>query len=277
MKTANISITRAMTDPALFGPSFGPTWDYRWLPVIKGAWAEPLSATELPVFREVAGRDPPKHRVSELVICAGRGAGKDSIASFLAAYTAMSFNPRTAKLRPGENVYVLCLAMDKEQAGICFNMTKAFFETIPTLKAMVRKFGPDTITLSNRVTIKITTNDYKSVRGRGILVAIMDECAFYQTENSTAAANPDVEVKAAISPGLARVKGSMLIMISSVYRRTGILYDAWKQNYGKPIDDIPDIEPLFICRACGQRGADVPLRANDGETSESRKFSLTWA
>jgi hypothetical protein len=187
---------------------------------------------------EHAAAQPPKHRVSELAICAGRGAGKDSIASFLAAHTAMSFNPAKAKLRPGENIYVLCLAVDKEQAAICFNMCKGFFETIPTLKAMVKRFGTDTITLTNRVTIKITTNDYKSVRGRGILVAIFDECSFWKTENSATAANPDIEVHAAISPGLARVKGSMLIMISSAYRRTGMLYERWKLFYGKPDDDI---------------------------------------
>jgi hypothetical protein len=240
-----ITITDAMSSSKLFGPFFtGPSWD-RWRAVGKAAFGEheQLARSELTLFREVAGRDPPATRVSELGIVAGRGAGKDSIASFFAAATAVMFDPRTAKLRPGENVFVLCLAVDLEQAHICFNMTKAFFETIPTLKAMVKKIGSDTITLTNRVTIKVTTSSYRSVRGRGILVAIFDECAFWKTEaavtgfTNTPAANPDVEVHAAISPGLARVPNSMLIMISSAYRRTGMLYNSWKQFYGKPDDN----------------------------------------
>jgi hypothetical protein len=41
-----------------------------------------------------------------------------------------------------------------------------------------------------------------------------------------------------ISPGLARVPGSMLIIISSAHRRSGLLYERWKSFYGKPDDDV---------------------------------------
>jgi hypothetical protein len=243
MNTTDITIEEAMSNPALFGSILGgPTWQHRWLAVLKAAYGEDLTASQLESFCEVAGgRKPPQHRVSELCCCIGRGGGKTATAAFLAAHAAMSFNPATARLIPGENVFVLTLAVDKEQAAICFNMCKGFFETIPTLMAMVKHVGSDSITLRNRVTIKITTNDYKSVRGRGVLVCIMDECAFWATAENTSsgapASNPDIEVYAAISPGLARVKNSMLIMISSVYRRQGMLFDSWLRNYGKNNDD----------------------------------------
>ena len=32
-----------------------------------------------------------------------------------------------------------------------------------------------------------------------------------------------------------------------------------------------------IGRVDNNKNTDIPLRANDGETSDSRKFSLTWA
>jgi hypothetical protein len=241
MNVFDTTVAEAMTDVALFGKYFtAPAWNnVRWLPIIKAAFGEQLSIAELVAFKEVAGgRDPPNHKVSELVACVGRGGGKDSIASFLAAFIAITFDPAKANLRLGEDVYVLCLAVDKEQAGIAFNMTKAFFETIPVLKAMVKHIGQDSIDLNNRVTIKITTNDFRSIRGRGILCAIFDESAFWRTGTTTDdAANPDIEVYAACSPGLARVPGSMLIMISSVYRRTGMLYDSWQRNYGTDNQD----------------------------------------
>ena len=131
--------------------------------------------------------------------------------------------------------WVLCLANDKEQAALSYKMISALFETIPTLKAMVQSFGSDSIELRNRVVIQVQTNSYKSVRGRGVLAAILDECSFFRDQNSQ---NPDVELHAALSPGLARVPGSMLVLISSAYRRSGLLYERWKDFYSKPDDDV---------------------------------------
>jgi hypothetical protein len=46
----------------------------------------------------MTGRMPAK----EVVIGAGRGAGKDSFASLILAVNAINFDPKRAKLRPGE-------------------------------------------------------------------------------------------------------------------------------------------------------------------------------
>jgi hypothetical protein len=237
MNTARpaISVADALHSKKLFGPFFtGPSWN-TWRAVLKAGFAEPLSKSELETFQSVAERDPPAHRVKELVAIVGRGGGKDSTASAIAAYIGMSFDPRAAKLRPGELAYVLCLAVDKDQSGIVFRYIAALFETVPTLKAMVKTFGTDSIELRNRVVIQVTTNSYRSIRGRSVLAAIFDEIAFWRDER---AANPDTEVHGAISPGLARVAGSMLILISSAHRRSGLLYERWKSFYGKPDDDV---------------------------------------
>ena len=45
----------------------------------KAAFGEPLTATELALFREVAARDPPSQRVSELGIVAGRGDERGNV------------------------------------------------------------------------------------------------------------------------------------------------------------------------------------------------------
>ena len=230
-----ICITDAMRSDKLFAPFFiGSSWN-RWRAVLKASFAEPLTKTELEAFREVADRDPPKSRVKELAAVVGRGGGKDSIASFVAAYIAITFSPCAAKLRPGELAYVVCLATDRDQAGIAYRYIRALFEDIPVLKAMVKgEFGTDNITLKNRVRIEVRTNSYRSVRGRSILAAIFDEAAFWRSDESQ---NPDTEVYGAIAPGLARVKGSMLIVISSAHRRAGLLYEHWKVSFGKPDND----------------------------------------
>jgi hypothetical protein len=230
-----LSIADALRDSRLFEPHFrGPSWD-TWRVVLKAAFGEPLTDAELEVFHAVAGRDPPIHRVKELVCAVGRGGGKDSITSFVAAYVAMSFNVKAAKLRPGELAYIVCLATDKDQAGIVFRYIAALFETIPTLRAMVKNQGSDSIELRNHVVIEVRTNSYRSIRGRSVLCAIFDEASFWRDDRSQ---NPDTEVHGAISPGLARVDGSMLIMISTTHRRAGLFYEHCKSFLGH---DDPDV------------------------------------
>ena len=270
-----ISVADALRNKHLFGPYFtGASWD-RWRAVLKASFAEPLNDNELAAFRTVAERDPPAHRVKELAAVVGRGGGKDSIASFIATYIAINFNPRTARLRPGELVFVVCLAVDRDQAAIVFRYIRAFFEEVPTLRAMVKgEIGADSIELRNRVRIEVRTNSYRSIRGRSILAAIFDEAAFWRDERS---ANPDTEVYGAISPGLARVKGSMLIVISSAHRRAGLLYERWKAFFGKPDADVlvvrgstRQFNPLFPQSIVDRALEDDPQRYSAEYNSEWR-------
>jgi hypothetical protein len=175
--------------------------------------------------------------VDSLIACIGRGGGKDSNIAFLASYAAMSFNPRTARLRPGELIYIVCIACDRDQANIAFSMIHGFFENIPTLKALLKRVDlrNSTIKLKNRIVIQVSTNSYRTVRGRGILFACLDEAGFFRSDTGTVsgtAANPAEEVVAALAPGLARVANSMMVMISSAYTRSGVFYDRWKQYFG---------------------------------------------
>jgi hypothetical protein len=81
-----LTISDALHSKRLFAPFFsGPSW-LRWRAVLKAVFAEPLSPDELASFIAVAERDPPKARVKQLVCVVGRGGGKDSAASLIAAY-----------------------------------------------------------------------------------------------------------------------------------------------------------------------------------------------
>jgi hypothetical protein len=233
MKHVAISVSDAMASPKLLGPFFaGPSWGL-WRTVIKAAFAEKMTAAEIETFRSVAERDPPTQPVSEMVAIAGRGAGKDSVATLIATSIAITLNPH--KLRPGEKAIVMLLAVDRPQAGIAFDYIRGYFETVPTLAKLVKHVGADSIELRNRVVIEVHTNSYRSVRGRSLLCVICDELAFWRDENS---ASPDVETAGAVAPGLARIKGSMLILISTAHKRSGLLYQRWRDAYGR---DDPNI------------------------------------
>lgn len=228
------SLIEFISDRALLGPFFdGPSWDL-WRAVLKAATAAPMTAHDLELFAKVSGgRKPPTKPVHELDICVGRGGGKDAVASAIGCHSAVTGD--FSRLRPGERGTVMVMANDRDQAGVAYGFTAAYFERVPLLAAMVESETADTIDLSNGARLVIGTNNTRAPRGRTICCAIYDECAFWRSDDS---ASPDADVDAAVSPGLMRFPGSIKILISSVNKRSGLLYERWAEFFGKDSDEV---------------------------------------
>ncbi|MBR1211112.1 hypothetical protein [Bradyrhizobium sp. JYMT SZCCT0180] len=220
-----MNIIEALDDQNLFAPWFpGKTWN-AWRAILKAAFALPMSPEEVGFFRSVADRDPPAERVQELWIIAGRRGGKDSIASVIAAHAAALFR-ESGQLRPGERALVMCLANDRSQGQIVLNYCRSYFTDIPLLQGMIERETAYGFELGNKIDIAVATNSFRAVRGRPVLCAILDEIAFWRDDSS---ATPDVETYKALKPGTATMPGSMIIGISSPYRKAGFeseVYDA---------------------------------------------------
>ncbi len=217
----------------VFAPWFvgGESWD-PWRAVLRAVYGLPTTDQGRAFLRTIAERDAPAGRVKEFWSCAGRRSGKDSIASLIVSHSAARFNP--APLRRGERALGLCLACDRDQARIILGYCRSYFEEIPALRKMVKRETKDGFALNNGVDIVIGTNSFRAVRGRAILCAVLDELAFYLDDNS---ARPDTELYNALRPGMATLPGSMLIGISSPYRRSGLLFEKFKSLFGRNDND----------------------------------------
>jgi hypothetical protein len=257
-------IVSAMEDPRLFGPMFaGESWS-SWRTILRGAFALPMSEAEVEFFRSVTGREPPAKRVKELIVIAGRRSGKDSVASAIAAYSAITFRP-AGRVRPGERPRVILIGADRAQARSQLALIKGYFSEIAPFKAMVTRQTQDGLELSSGVDLVVQTADHRSARGATVLLAIGTETAFWSSENS---ASPDVEVFRAFAPGLVTLNESMVILISSAYKRSGLLYDKWKKFYG--VDDpntlvvhaaTPQLNPSISPEVIAAAFADDPASA----------------
>jgi hypothetical protein len=222
------TITQVMT--SIFADMYpGKTWG-PWQAVLKAAFALPMDADELAFFNIVGGGRPlPTKRCKELVICAARRAGKDAIASLVCAWFAMTFRP-SDRVRAGERPLILLLAAGRSQSRGLLNYTRGLFE-IPALKALITRETQDGFELANGIDISVGTADFRTIRGRTVLLCIMNEVAFWRDENSS---NPDKEIYRAVRPAQASLGDqAMLMMISSVHRRGGLLYEKWEKSFGK--------------------------------------------
>jgi hypothetical protein len=239
-------IANFLEDPELLQPWFaGDSWS-NWRVVLKGVFAEAMSEAERERFYELADRDPPKSRVREFWACVGRRGGKDSICSAVACYVA-ALGDFAAYVRPGERPQVLCLAVDRTQAGIVFSYIKGYFERVELLKPLVSKITADTIELTTGVDIVVASSSYRSVRGRTVLLAILDEVAFFREEGG-GFVSPDVEIYSALLPSLATLRkvGSMIVGISTVHRKSGLLFQKWRENYARDGDILVIRQPSIV-------------------------------
>ena len=223
----------ACRDENLFGSWFADDSWATWRVIDKAIFGLPLDAAELPVFRELTGRaEPPTEQVTEAWIIAGRRAGKSRKAAAYGAYLATvgaELRGTCARLTRGERGVCQVLAIDRDQAAVVFGYVAAFFEQ-PMLAGMVERQGADFIDLRNRISIEVVTNNFRRVRGRTVIAAILDETAYWRDERSE---NPDTEVYAAIKPAMLTIPGALLIGISSPYSRRGLLYRKFSDHFGK--------------------------------------------
>ena len=77
------------------------------------------------------------------------------------------------------------------------------------------------------------TASFRSVRGYTVVAAILDEVAFYRSEES---ANPDHELVNALRPAMATLPAALLLAISSPYARRGVLWHAYRCHHGQEGD-----------------------------------------
>ena len=95
----------------MLGAGIGKLSTWRtWLVVLKAAFGLKLTSNELVTFYEIAGgREPPRQRVRELWVAAGRVPGA------LATYFALIAGGRE-HLAVGEEGFVLVLSPSRDQA-----------------------------------------------------------------------------------------------------------------------------------------------------------------
>jgi hypothetical protein len=237
-----VSVTDFLFDEQMLGGqrNFGkPTWG-NWKVLLKGMFAEPMTPREQYTFWELAERAPPNVPVREAWLCIGRRAGKDSVASGIATYMAAMCDFRPY-LRSGEVPLIVCLAVDRTQSRIVFDYIAGYFTDVPLLRPLVKRMAPSegVIELRNGTEIQVATNNFRAIRGRTIALAVMDEVGYWLTDSDDTT-NTDQEVYTSLRPGCITLRpaGSMIIGISTPYRRSGLLYEKYRTHYGQDDDEV---------------------------------------
>jgi hypothetical protein len=138
------------------------------------------------------------------------------------------------RLAPGETGVVACISPTRAQASVIMGYCRGFLESSAALRAEVASVADDEIALRNGNVITTLAADYRSLRGRTLICALLDEAAFLRSETSS---TPDIETARALLPGLSTT-GGMLVILSSPYRRAGLLFERHRAYFGRDDGDV---------------------------------------
>lgn len=224
-----VTLRRALDDPNLLGGALpGDSWK-PWRVLLIAAMGEALDDEERATFIALTGRErEPLHRVHELAAVVGRRGGKTRALSALASYIA-ALNDHTAALARGETGVVLCLAQDQRVAAKVLAFVEADLTGSDVLRPLIKGRSVDAIELTNGISIEVRAASFRRLRGPTYVAVLCDELAFWYADEKYA--NPDIEVLAAVRPGLLTTNGP-LIMASSPYGKRGVLWDVYRAQYG---------------------------------------------
>jgi len=264
----------AMDDPNLFAPMFQPVTSWAaWRAFLAAVFGLPMTPEQRATFAWHTGRTTcPTTPAREAWVIVGRRGGKSRLAALLIVFLACF---RRYALAPGERAVAMVIAADRRQARVVFRYLCGLIDAVPMLAALVATRTSEALHLTNGVSIEVHTASFRSVRGYTIVAAVLDEVAYWPTDES---ANPDAEIVAALRPGMASVLDGLLVTISSPYARRGALWRAYEQHYGVDDDAVlvwqastasmnPTIDPEVIASAY----ADDPARAAAEYGAEFRR------
>ena len=217
-----------MTTPALAGAEFsGPSWaTWRVIARLIDGDAALLTPEEQALALELTGRTVlPTVAPRELYIGAGRRSGKSRFGSLVAAWLAAQEYPQLAR---GETAIVAHVAPDRRQAALDLDYARGLVEGSDLLRAELAGATQDTLSFRHRTQLEVATASYRTVRGRTLAGAVLDECAYLRADDS---ALPDLELARALRPALLTLNG-LLFAISSPHRKIGLLYEAHRKYFG---------------------------------------------
>jgi len=215
----------------------GPSWD-AWRCLWSVVMGRPLSDAQLALFTRATGRQrvPEASELREVWVIAGRRSGKSRAGAALFALWSAIRRQWSEILAPGEKAVVPVIARDRAQARQVIGYVKGLL-ALPALHQYAGAALKDSISLTTGARISVHTASWQSTRGYSSPAVVLDEVAFFATDE--AGANPDAAILDALRPSMATIPGSMLFACSTPYAARGELFKAHQLAYGR--DDVPDV------------------------------------
>jgi hypothetical protein len=212
-----------------------------WRVFLKAVYGLPMTDREASLYTRFTGRkDVPTEKFREVWGLCGRRARKTAIEALIGAWEGGVEFPRLMlsdhpPVAPGERARIPMISKNKDDA----KQIKSHLMSILNCKGMRHMLAgeptAEEVVLNTGVDFTIRAVSLTAGRTRASPCAMLDEVAFWQSDES---AQPDVEVIAGIRPSMATFPNPLLVGMSSVYGKTGVVWNTYQDHYrneGSPV------------------------------------------
>jgi hypothetical protein len=229
--------------------------------LLGAAYALPLTRAQRALYRECTGRSTvPPRPVELLTVVAGARSGKDSrIGSVVLLYEAL-FGSWPSALHRGETAVFPLVAADLRGTRVAFDYLKGYLLGSSVLRHEVADVLAQELTLTNGARIPCFPYRVAALRGWSIPCAVLGETAFWRVEGR---ADVDREVFASVERGTVAFPHSLIVLLSSPWRRAGLLWDTFTATFGQESPDTltwqasTDVmNPGLLAKLTRHRGRD---------------------
>lgn len=187
---------------------------------------------------------PPVARGVLVAVC-GRGSGKTYLLALYNLWRALVAD--LSALAPGERAVAVVVAPDKGTARQALRFAHGAAESCPSIGRLVTSEAADGFVVrrsdgkSVSLEVAAATRGGSSLRGRSFVSAGLDETAFHRDESAVV---NDVDLFDAVAPRI--LPGGMIVVASTPWAESGLLYTEFTKNWGDPKTAIAARAPTLL-------------------------------
>lgn len=219
---------------------------------------------------------PPEAR-SILVAVLGARAGKSYV--FVALYSLWrALFADLSTLAPGERGVALIVAPDLRLGRQALSYAAGAIDSMPEgFRPGVDSRSSDSIILTRfdgrKVAIEVlpASRGGSALRGRSLVSACLDECAFFRDENAIV---NDVDLFRAVAPRV--LPGGLVILASTPWLEQGLLYEKFQKNHGTPIDAMAAHGPTLLMLPSDRNKEAVAREEESDPDNAAREFGAQF-
>lgn len=198
------------------------------------------------IYKRDAVRIPEVARRVAGAVC-GRGSGKSLMGGTRVLHLACTVD--LSKLRPREVAFCPVIAPDLDTAQQVVRFALGAAEQLGLVITQRERDGDAGFTISRagnrkvRIVARAASAKGASIRGRSMPCAVLDEACFFR--DATYKVN-DQDIFDALRPRI--MSGGQILILSSPWMESGLLYNLWKRNFNHPVDALIAHAPTSLMR-----------------------------
>lgn len=209
-----------------------------WRAVIKAFYGTALDDEEHELFLRLSGgREPPEGGFVELLVVAGRRAGKSETISRIALFEAL-YGGHQRSLAPGQLGLIPVISARTYQSLEVLNYVRGLAR-LPAIRDRLVRFPRNSVQLDTNIAVRVMAADAIAVSGGTAVMLIRDEWAKWPGDEAQMS---DQDIEDSLRPALAPVEGAptrRLVGITSAFIESGLAWRTERDEFG--ITDAPTV------------------------------------